>query len=85
MSIKIGTFAIWRSKKEAKELGATHHARIWGIIPGFVANGPVGLMWVPRSDLLNVVEDVLSAVAFFVSMSLKINMHTEFTLTSEIE
>lgn len=86
MSIKIGTFAIWRSKKEAKGFGATHHARIWGIIPGFVAMGPDGqVMWIPRSDFLNFVEDVLNGIAILVSKSLNIDMTTEFTITSEIE
>lgn len=40
-------------------MGATHHARLHGIIPGYTRD--VGdFMWLPKSDLLNPLEDALS-------------------------
>jgi len=51
---------IWRTAKRAKEIGATHHARIYGIIPGFFAEDEN--LWVPRSDLLNPLEDLLGLI-----------------------
>jgi len=52
--------AIWTTAAEARALGCTHHARIFGIIPGFYSV-PENI-WVPRSDLLNPVEDALAFI-----------------------
>lgn len=62
MSLFIGDFAIWRSTEDAKKLGATHKARLWGIVPGFVDYDSEPLLWAPRTDLLNWLEDVLDVI-----------------------
>lgn len=51
-------FQFWVSGQKAKDLGCTHHARMFGIVPGFVTLEDIP-MWVSRSDLLNPIEDVL--------------------------
>lgn len=68
MSIKIGKFAIWMSADEARALGCTHHARLWGIIPGFFSEEKT--LWISRSDLLNWLEDLLDR-AFLTLASLR--------------
>ena len=55
--MNIGAFSIWTSARKASEYGCTNHGRLFGLVPGFV--DPTGFLWVPRSDLLNPVEDVL--------------------------
>jgi hypothetical protein len=51
---------LWISASEARELGCTHRARFLGIVPGFF--DPETALWVPRSDLLNPLEDLLSHI-----------------------
>ena len=51
-------FQFWITADQAKQLGCTHHARMFGIIPGFFS--PEMGLWVSRSDLLNPIEDALS-------------------------
>ena len=51
-------FQFWITADQAKALGCTHHARMFGIIPGFF--NPEMALWVSRSDLLNPIEDALS-------------------------
>jgi hypothetical protein len=53
-------FAWWRSPAQARALGCTHHARLFGLVPGFIE--PVSALWVPRADWLNPVEDLLTAL-----------------------
>lgn len=50
---------------DAAAMGATHYARMHGIIPGYVGgtDGPAPL-WISRSDALNPIEDVLSFMWF---------------------
>ncbi len=55
--MKIGDFAIWTSAAEAKALGCTRHARMWGVIPGFY--GEAESLWIPRSDCFNWFEDLI--------------------------
>lgn len=68
--MRIGNFLIWCSAAEAKAIGCTHTARMWGIIPGF-SSGPddPDMLWVSRSDALNWVEDLLSRIAAMVAES----------------
>lgn len=40
---------IWCTPKMARSVGATHYARIHGVLPGFF--NPEDGTWVPRSDL----------------------------------
>jgi hypothetical protein len=49
---------LWMTAARARELGCTHHARIFGLIPGFWSDEQS--LWVSRSDLLNPVEDALA-------------------------
>ena len=63
--MKIGNFSIWTTASEAAEIGATHHARMWGIIPGFACDGSE-FLWIPRSDALFWLEDVISYLAAIV-------------------
>jgi hypothetical protein len=56
--MRIGSFSVWTSEAEALEVGATHHARIFGVIPGFCSEGEAPI-WISRSDLLNPIEDVV--------------------------
>lgn len=58
--MRIGNTTIWLTAKQARAMGATHHARIHGLIPGFVKTDD--FCWFSRSDLLNPIEDVLSAI-----------------------
>lgn len=58
--MRIGNFCIWMSKAEAASYGATHSARIFGIIPGFY--GMDNNLWISRSDLLNPLEDLLAFI-----------------------
>lgn len=58
--MKIGNVSIWMGAKEAASYGATHHARLFGIVPGFYGEG--SNIWIGRSDLLNPFEDVLAFV-----------------------
>lgn len=58
------TLQLWISSKQAKEYGCTHHARLFGIIPGFCADGDRlhSNLWVPRSDLLYPIEVLLTTI-----------------------
>lgn len=58
--MNIGNFCIWMSAKEAASYGATHHARIFGIIPGFF--GVDDSIWIGRSDILNPIEGLLGFI-----------------------
>lgn len=60
-------FTLWVSKRKAAEYGCTHHARIFGMIPGFVGDIETDCpMWVSRSDLLNPVEDAIGFLWSFI-------------------
>ena len=65
--MRIGNLTIWCSSLEAAGYGATHHARFMGIVPGFYNQDQS--LWVPRSDLLNWLEDLLSHIGAFVQQS----------------
>lgn len=56
--MQVGNFVIWCSSWRASELGATHHARLHGLIPGFY--GETDGLWISRSDIFNPLEDALS-------------------------
>jgi hypothetical protein len=57
------SFAWWISPRRALDLGCTHHARIFGIVPGFVGlDDGGGYIWVSRGDWLNLIEDACSHV-----------------------
>lgn len=56
--MQLGNFTIWCSSKRARELGATHHARMYGLIGGFW--GEEHNVWIMRSDLLIPLEEALS-------------------------
>ena len=50
---------IFYTAKKAKAFGCTHRARFMGIVPGYVSDDG---LWVPVSDLLAPVEDLLSFI-----------------------
>lgn len=50
--------ALFITAAKAKEIGCTHHAMLFGLIPGFV--NPENFLWVSRSDLLNPIEDFVA-------------------------
>lgn len=52
--------AIYNSPSKARSLGCTHRARVFGIVPGYFDIDRH--LWVPLSDLLNPVEDLLSFI-----------------------
>jgi hypothetical protein len=56
--MKPSSFAWWVSPRKAYDLGCTHHARIFGVVPGFVGLDDKGVyLWVSRGDWLNPIED----------------------------
>ena len=57
--MKIGNFSLWTSATEAADIGATHHGRFLGIVPGFICQG-TELLWIPRTDALFWLEDALA-------------------------
>jgi len=65
--MRIGSFAVWTSAQEAAGYGCTHHARIFGIIPGFIGECDGLPLWVPRTDALNWAEDALSFIAWLIA------------------
>jgi len=67
--VKIGWFALWVSAAEAKEIGCTHHARMFGIVPGFFGEIDGIPLWVARSDVFVWVEDAISTLAAFIRQS----------------
>lgn len=87
-SIRIGNFAIWTSAADARAMGATHHARLAGIVPGFHGDDPRradGAIWIPRSDALNWVEDVVSLVGAAVCESKGIDPTFAFRIGRPID
>ena len=67
--MRIGEFSIWTSAIEAESYGCTHHARLFGIVPGFYGVIDGEPLWVPRSDALNWLEDALSFLAAIINQS----------------
>lgn len=41
--MKIGNLSVWTSAQEAAAIGCTHHARFFGVIPGFASDDSGGL------------------------------------------
>jgi hypothetical protein len=58
--MQIGRFTLWCSAERALSYGATHRARVHGVIPGFL--NPETGVWIPRSDLLDPVDTVLAYI-----------------------
>lgn len=81
--MKIGRYTLWMGAREAAANGATHYARIWGILPGYAATG-THFMWIPASDLLVPVEDGLNAFAGLVARVTGIEMNYSFSIGREI-
>ena len=67
--MRIGEFSIWTTATEAESYGCTHYARLFGIVPGFCGEIDGVTLWVPRSDALNWLEDVLSFLAAIINQS----------------
>lgn len=55
--MQIGNFMVWCSSGKAAEMGCTHHARLFGLIPGFF--GDADGLWISRSDLLIPLEELI--------------------------
>lgn len=61
--MRLGSFVLWVSPADALSIGCTHHALLFGIIPGFAAVEPDGVLWVSRSDAFAWIEDALCVLA----------------------
>jgi hypothetical protein len=59
-TIRIGRFTLWVKASQAESLGCTHHARLWGFIPGFAGDVEGQFLWISRSDLLIPIEEALN-------------------------
>ena len=68
----------------AAEMGATHYARIHGVIPGYFGERDGMPLWISRSDLLNPIEDALSFLARFAHSLSGDDEHTVFDVCVEI-
>lgn len=79
------TIQFWVSEAQAREMGCTHKARIFGIIPGFWNDDMHS--WVSRSDILNPVEDALGWLwsAAWSAMHGDEEMETMFSLGARID
>jgi hypothetical protein len=51
---------LWVSPSKAREIGCTHYARSFGIIPGFYGEEGMDALWLPRSSLLVPIENLLA-------------------------
>lgn len=67
--MQIGNFSLWTSKAKAAEYGCTHHASLFGMVPGFFGETDGMPLWVPRSDALNWLEDLLSHISVAIQQS----------------
>lgn len=74
----------WVSAEAAKKMGCTHYARLHGLIPGFCTVDDIP-MWVSRSDLLNPIEDAISALWIATQRFLGIEESWSFSVGREIE
>lgn len=84
--MQIGNITIWVTNQQALNNGCTHHARLMGVIPGFINENSQhgGLLWISRSDLFNWLEDLLQY--FYATMcSIKgIEPHFMFSIGDDI-
>lgn len=81
--MKIGNFSLYTSAAAAREMGCTHHAMMWNIIPGYF--GEDAGVWCPVSDLLAPVEDVVTWVMCSIQEMRGLDPQFGFRLGAEID
>ncbi len=83
--MKIGWFSVWTSAAEAKAYGCTHHATLFGCLPGFIGEVAGVPLWVPRSDVISLIEDVVTRLAVLIQQTQGDEPSFMFRVGREIE